>query len=623
MNGPPSSATPEHCSSHPIHIRFLVGLLLLGLNLLLTAAAHAQISYRSATTASTTSASSLSINKPLGTVANDVLIASIAVRPNTISISAPGSSSITQVGIGATVGEDGGSVTAELPTGIAIGDLMICLVESHDNVSHSTSTSGWAKMYELSGGNNHTASLFWKVATSSSETNPVISHSNGSSIVTRCIAYRGVNTTTPFDTTPVYAADSSGNNATSVSTGTLTTMTNGVKLLFAAHIANNPSNLSVTTGGGLTWSQAFLGTHNQSGDNDAAVGLLDADQATAGSAGAYTASYDQPGRSHGVLLALRPASSSGGNNWTLIRSDTASNGNMGTLATYYKIAGTSEPSSYTFTFSAATTGAVGSILAFSGVDTTSPIDQQNGQRTPNSVDHTAPSVTTTSSGDMLVTAHAYASSRSWTPPPGMTEQVDIASTTGAGGIALEVNTEPQATAAVTGPRTATAAGDRDTGAAHFLALRPIISLVLVAQYHFDELSWNGTPNEVTDSSVNVYSGTAASLAATKPTTADAYPANPNNPGTCRYGSFNRTNKDYVALPASFPNLGANGNAFTITAWIKTTNNTQPGQRIFIDDENNTGGFGISLGDGSTGRVRFYSRGTPSQLILDTANVITN
>lgn len=147
--------------------------------------------------------------------------------------------------------------------------------------------------------------------------------------------------------------------------------------------------------------------------------------------------------------------------------------------------------------------------------------------------------------------------------------------------------------------------------------------VAEAEYHFDELSWNGTPNEVTDSSVNVYSGTAASLAATKPTTADAYPANPNNPGTCRYGSFNRTNKDYVALPASFPNLGANGNAFTITAWIKTTNNTLSGQRIFIDDENNTGGFGISLGDKSTGRVRFYSRGTPSQLILDTTNVITN
>jgi len=600
----------------------LVGLLLLGLNLLLTAAAHAQISYRSATTASTTSASSLSINKPLGTVANDVLIASIAVRPNTISISAPGSSSITQVGVGPTKGEDSGSVTAELPTGIAIGDLMICLVESHDNVSHSTSTSGWAKMYELSSGNNHTASLFWKVATSSSETNPVISHSNGSSIVTRCIAYRGVNTTTPFDTTPVYAADSSNkNDATSVSTGTLTTATNGVKLLFAAHIANNPSNLSVTTGGGLTWSRAFLGTHNQSGDIDTAVGLFDADQATAGSAGAYIASYNQPGRSHGVLLALRPASSSGSNNWTLIRSDTASNGNMGTLATYYKIAGTSEPSSYTFSFSGATTGAVASILAFSGVDTTTPIDQQNGKTTRDSLNHTAPSVTATSNGDMLVTTHAYASSRRWTPPSGMTERVDAASASSAGGIALEVNTEPQATAGTTGDRTATADGDKDTGAAHFLALRPSISLV--AEYHFDELSWNGTANEVTDSSVNVYSGTAASLAATKPTTADAYPANPNNPGTCRYGIFNRTNKDYVALPASFPNLGANGNAFTITAWIKTTNNTQPGQRIFIDDENNTGGFGFSLGDGGVGRMRFYSRGTPSRLILDTAEVITN
>jgi hypothetical protein len=40
---------------------------------------------------------------------------------------------------------------------------------------------------------------------------------------------------------------------------------------------------------------------------------------------------------------------------------------------------------------------------------------------------------------MLVTAHAFTSSATWTPPSGMTEAVDKASQTGGGGIALEMN----------------------------------------------------------------------------------------------------------------------------------------------------------------------------------------
>lgn len=146
----------------------------------------------------------------------------------------------------------------------------------------------------------------------------------------------------------------------------------------------------------------------------------------------------------------------------------------------------------------------------------------------------------------------------------------------------------------------------------------------LADYRFDEAGWSGAANEVIDSNggATTYPGMAASLSATEPTTANASPPIAGSPGTCRYGVFNRANKDYVALPASFPNLGTSG-SFSITAWIRTTNNTQSGQRIFLDDQNNSGGYGFSLGDGGTGMVRFFSRGTPSALILDTGNVIAN
>lgn len=61
--------------------------------------------------------------------------------------------------------------------------------------------------------------------------------------------------------------------------------------------------------------------------------------------------------------------------------------------------------------------------------------------------------------------------------------------------------------------------------------------------------------------------------------------------------------DFIEL-ASFPNLQQD---FTISAWINATN-VNAGSRIFIDDDNNSNGFALSVGDPGSGRVRFYSRG---------------
>ncbi|MCF6266308.1 MAG: LamG domain-containing protein [Desulfuromusa sp.] len=133
-------------------------------------------------------------------------------------------------------------------------------------------------------------------------------------------------------------------------------------------------------------------------------------------------------------------------------------------------------------------------------------------------------------------------------------------------------------------------------------------------YQFDEALWVGAAGEVNDNSGNNYHATATN----GPTTEAISPAIPGNPGTCYYGVFDGVD-DYVALPSGYPNLTTD---YTITAWIRTTDNTRSGQRILIDDPNNTQGFGFSLGDGGTGRVRFFSRST-SPIILDTPNVVAN
>ncbi|MFB6158184.1 MAG: LamG-like jellyroll fold domain-containing protein [Candidatus Nanohalobium sp.] len=57
-------------------------------------------------------------------------------------------------------------------------------------------------------------------------------------------------------------------------------------------------------------------------------------------------------------------------------------------------------------------------------------------------------------------------------------------------------------------------------------------------------------------------------------------------------------------------------SFTISAWMKTHNDSMSGQRIFADDANNTGGYALSYGDPGTGALRFYSRNM-SQVSLDT------
>lgn len=83
------------------------------------------------------------------------------------------------------------------------------------------------------------------------------------------------------------------------------------------------------------------------------------------------------------------------------------------------------------------------------------------------------------------------------------------------------------------------------------------------------------------------------------------------------GSFDGT--DYIEI-AGFPNLQSD---FTITAWVYTTDNSEVGQRIFCDDEQNSGGYAVSLGDPGTGSLRFYSRHM-NTISLDTSTgVIQN
>lgn len=138
----------------------------------------------------------------------------------------------------------------------------------------------------------------------------------------------------------------------------------------------------------------------------------------------------------------------------------------------------------------------------------------------------------------------------------------------------------------------------------------------LAEYRMDEAYWNGTASEVADNTGNGNNAQAFNGASTD----GASPAIAGSPGTCRYGVFDNGStitQGYVQTP--LPDFTTD---FTVTAWIRTTNNALAGQRILIDDQNNSGGYGISLGDPGAGRIRFYSRGI-SPVSLDSAYTIAN
>lgn len=143
-----------------------------------------------------------------------------------------------------------------------------------------------------------------------------------------------------------------------------------------------------------------------------------------------------------------------------------------------------------------------------------------------------------------------------------------------------------------------------------LAIGTIVDDDFIAEWRMDEAFWNGTPNEVLDSSGNGHHGTAAVAngATLKPTTADATPAYASGgQSTCRYGQFDTpvtpVRSFGTVVASSIPTLPS---SFTFSAWIRSTQPSQSGQRILVRDDAQNG-WGFSLGDPGSAKVRFFNR----------------
>ncbi|NOQ93962.1 MAG: hypothetical protein GQ547_04910, partial [Methylophaga sp.] len=143
----------------------------------------------------------------------------------------------------------------------------------------------------------------------------------------------------------------------------------------------------------------------------------------------------------------------------------------------------------------------------------------------------------------------------------------------------------------------------------FQAFGSFGGIVPIASWHMDEDSWNSITDEVIDATDNNYHGTAINGTTTEMLDS----AITGNPGSCGYAQFDGSN-DYIDLP-DLPNLTS---SFTLTAWVKSTSSKRG--RIFADDDNNQGGYALSLNEPRSGRLRFYSRSI-NPVSLDTRSVV--
>ena len=121
---------------------------------------------------------------------------------------------------------------------------------------------------------------------------------------------------------------------------------------------------------------------------------------------------------------------------------------------YYKIAAASEPSSYTWGFGTVQ-NASGGIVAYSGVDTTTPFDTATGQTNVASRQIAVGELATRVDGTRVVGLFGTAVSTTVTPADGMTERGEA--TSGKVKVTTEVADFHRKTAGSTGPKTATAA----------------------------------------------------------------------------------------------------------------------------------------------------------------------
>ena len=185
--------------------------------------------------------------------------------------------------------------------------------------------------------------------------------------------------------------------------------------------------------------------------------------------------------------------------WTAI--DTTTSGTSVKDGAYWHVAATNDPTSWAWTFNASVK-ASGGISAYSGVQTTAPIDATAVTATGSGTAITAPSVTTTKNNSIVITTFGTRTGTTITPAAGTAERYDSSSTgqSVATRTTSELSDRAQTTAGASGPTTAITAATITASVNRTIALNPAPN---VATTRYGYSGAGDTPDLTLDASNNV------------------------------------------------------------------------------------------------------------------------
>ncbi|GIG61731.1 hypothetical protein Lfu02_61030 [Longispora fulva] len=362
------------------------------------------------------------------------------------------------------------SITIARPTGTAAGDVLVASIAVNDTAPALGTPAGWTLVRDDVIASTLRQSVFTRVAgTAEPATYTWALASDYRRLAGGVSAYQGVDVTQPVD---VSGALVDTTPDTAVEAPSVTTTVPGTRLVALAAVNAE----GVVTPAAVMAERYEASSPNPDNARDVLVEASDAAQPAAGATGVRTATASVAGAHIGAVLALRPAgsappsgtisfvgSASSGSNvgrssvtvarpagtasgdvlvasvvvnsddapltvpsgWTEVRQGTVA----GALrhAVYVHTAGAAEPTGYTWTTTQFRRLAAG-VSAYRGVSAANPVDV-SGMTVDSTADTAVegPSVTTTVAGTRLILLVGVNAEGAVTPPAGGTERYDVSS----------------------------------------------------------------------------------------------------------------------------------------------------------------------------------------------------
>ena len=213
---------------------------------------------------------------------------------------------IAQRGTATTATSTNNTITINKPTGVIAGDIMIVNITSSDNNSlggNDANLAGWNLIDGVNiNGNTRRISILYKIAGAGEPGNYVFNVPNGTfttdNTVGAIIAFSGVSNSIPFDVTP--GTLNGTNNSPAIANAISNVTANSAIVMLGADENNRTWSNWVTT------DPATL-TELYDTSNSVSIGAAWAIKTSIGSTGNGGSTLSGNGRTQSILLALRPA----------------------------------------------------------------------------------------------------------------------------------------------------------------------------------------------------------------------------------------------------------------------------------------------------------------------------